>query len=233
MAQNQYFPLTIKGAIINYAHLLEAVASDLAEDKSRKHYSVRLMIPKIKSDGTPNEEAARVFERVNTFVDTIFLGHAGNNAVGAQRMKQALIDKNGGIVIKDGDALYDKAKKDLDAAPDFDDYKKKFRAAEKNAKGYYLIQAKTLESNGRPALVDGKLVSVSEERIPNLFYNGATVNANVTIGGYDFNGSKGATCYLNALQFVAATEPITSADPLAGFEMIDDKPAGVDIGSLI
>lgn len=232
MAQNQYFPLTIKGAIMNYAHLLEAVASDLAEDKNRKHYSVRLMIPKVKSDGTPNEEAARVVERINTFVDAIFLNHAGNNAAGAQRMKQALIEKHGGVVIKDGDELYDKAKKDLDAAPDFEDYKKKFRAAEK-VKGYYLIHAKTLESNGRPALVDGKLASVSEERIPNLFYNGATVNANVTIGGYDFNGSKGATCYLNALQFVAATEPIQGNDPLAGFEVIDEKPAGGDIRSLI
>lgn len=232
MAQNQYFPLTIKGAIMSYAHLTEAVASSKSDDKNRKHYSVLLMIPKTKADGTPNEEAARVLERINTFVDAIFLGHAGNNAAGAQLMKQELANKNGGVVIKDGDALYDKAKKNLDAAPDFEEYKKKFRSAEKT-KGYYLVQTKTAESNGRPALVDGKLASVSEERIPNLFYNGATVNANVSIGGYNYDGTKGATCYLNALQFVAATEPIQSYDPLAGFEVIDDKPAGGDVGSLI
>lgn len=224
MAQNQYFPLTVKGAIINFAHLVEASASKLSEDQDKKHYSVQLRIPKVKSDGTLNAEATRVATSINSYVDSIFLTFAGNNATVAQRMKQELIDKHGGVVIKDGDAIYEKAKKDYEAAPDFEAYKKKFRIAEKD-KGYYLIQAKTSEKNGRPALVDGKRNYVSEDKIPNLFYNGATVNANITIGGYDYNGTKGATCYLNALQFVAATEPIQSSDPLAGFDVIDEQPS--------
>jgi len=71
-------------------------------------------------------------------------------------------------------------------------------------KGCYIITANTVN---KPLLIDQRRQEVLED-IAETFYPGCYVVAILNFKGYNFNGKKGITAYLNGLQFAKDGDPL-------------------------
>lgn len=85
-------------------------------------------------------------------------------------------------------------------------------------KGCYVITCSTTQ---QPLCIDRKCKEVLD--IEETFYPGCYVRAQLNFKGYDYNGKKGITAYLNAVQFVKDGEPLGEARASADdFDAYDD-----------
>lgn len=73
-------------------------------------------------------------------------------------------------------------------------------------KGCYVI---TVSSQNAPLLIDRSKNEVDE--VEEVFYPGCYVRAQLNFKGYNFNGKKGITAYLNAVQWLADGERLGEA----------------------
>lgn len=84
-------------------------------------------------------------------------------------------------------------------------------------KGCYLITCSTTK---QPLLLDQRRQEVLD--VEDTFYPGCWVRALINFKGYNFQGSKGITAYLNGIQFAKDGEPLGEARASAAdFEDID------------
>jgi len=141
-----------------------------------------------------------------------------------EAFNKALKTGEKGALFKKGEQSKDKAKKIYDGFA-----------------GHYTLQVKTTlyrksldeEFSMRIplALYDKKGNAVLSGFIEREFYSGCIAHVACTFATYDFQGSKGVTCYLNGLMKVGDGERMGASNPFSDVEPLDDESgAGVYSG---
>ncbi len=104
--------------------------------------------------------------------------------------------------------------------------------------GHYAIQIKTTlyrkDVNEEFAmrvpltLMDKRGLTIPQVLADRDLYSGCFAHVALTVATYDFQGSKGVTCYLNGLMKVADAERLGASNPFADVEPVaDDIPSGM------
>lgn len=95
--------------------------------------------------------------------------------------------------------------------------------------GQYQMNATRAPSLGRPKVVNVAKKPLTEEEIKTVGW-GSLCNVAVMFSSYDFAGSKGVSCYLQALQVLEAVQGAGSdpfEDVSSEFELQDEDVAGL------